>query len=950
MKRLSVLLMALIALPVLSANDVQIVVSENDSREYRYLQLDNKMQVLLISDTSAEKSAAALDVYVGSNQNPKDREGLAHFLEHMLFLGTEQYPEAGEYQQFISEHGGSHNAYTSSEHTNYFFDVDSRYLEASLDRFAQFFVAPLLTDKYVDRERHAVESEYKLRIKNESRRRSDIFSQIVNPEHPLSMFRTGNLETLADRKDDSVRSALVKFYDRYYSANLMSLVVLGSSSLDELEAITVARFNKVVNSDAVVSNAVIPLYVDDFLPARVVVEPLKEERLLNLSFSIPHSAGYYRQKPLQYIGNLLGHEGEGSLLSFLKKYGWAEGLSAGGGDQTRFDGSFDINIQLTERGVKAVDQIVALTFHVIENLQRKGIKEWRFNEEKKLAEVAFRFQEKIGAMETVSALANRLHIYAPEDVLRGEYLYVEFDPAMIRNFLSYLEPKNLLLTLTAPNVDTDKVSPWYQAPYKVSAMAASAPFIVEKYSRQLFFSGENLFIPQRLTVKLSPLLNDNVDRVNIPPAKIIDTDGYEAWFKQGEKFKVPRANITLRLKLPMAAQTAKTAAMNKLFVALVNDSLNEFAYPARLAGLDFSVSSNSRGIDINIQGYNDRQGLLLTRIMETIRKPRFDSARFDSVKAELMRNWKNATKAPPYQQLAREVAIMAFSPLWQPHILRDALASVSLADFNEFNASLLVNAKAEALFYGNVYRQEAVKLAALIHNQLLQKKGEVSLPRAHVVKLEAAVEKKAGAPFLRELLVEHKDTAAVLYVQGLDDSLEDKAKMLLLRQVLHSPFFNSLRTEKQLGYIVMVSGMPLKKLPGSIFIVQSPVADGARLIDEIGSFVDDFTLSMPKDLTVHQQAVNNNLLQAPKNLGQQSSRYWENILYKNSQFDRHQQLANAVNNVSPAELTAYYKAVIQPSRRLWLVSKALNPAQLTGMKAVKSAAAFKREAVVYSYP
>ena len=950
MRKLSILWLALIALPALSASDVQIVVSENDSRDYRYLQLDNKMQVLLISDISAEKSAAALDVYVGSNQNPKDREGLAHFLEHMLFLGTEKYPEAGEYQQFISEHGGSHNAYTSSEHTNYFFDVDSRYSEASLDRFAQFFVAPLLTDKYVDRERHAVESEYKLRIKNESRRRGDVYSQIVNPNHPLSMFRTGNLETLADRKDDSVRSALLKFYDRYYSANLMSLVVLGNRSLDELEAITVSRFEKVANNNAEVSDSVIPLYVEDFLPARVVIEPLKEERLLSLSFAIPHSAEYYRQKPLQYIGNLLGHEGEGSLLSFLKKYGWAEGLSAGGGDQTRFDGSFDINIRLTERGVKVVDQIVALTFHVIENLQRKGIKEWRFNEDKKLAEVAFRFQEKTGAMETVSALANRLHTYAPEDVLRGGYLYAEFDPAMIRDFLSYLKPENLLLTLAAPSVDTDKVSHWYQTPYKVSSMAASAPFIVEKYSRQLFFPGENLFIPQRLSVKSSPLLNDNVGRLNAPPYKIIDTGGYEAWFKQDEKFKVPRASITLRLKLPMAAQSAKTAAMNKLFVALVNDSLNEFAYPAQLAGLDFSVSSNSRGIDINIEGYNDRQGLLLTRIMETIRKARFDRARFDSVKAELMRNWKNAAKASPYQQLAREVAIMSFSPLWQPYILRDALASVSLADFNEFNASLLVNAKAEALFYGNVYRQEAVKLAALIHNQLLHKKGEVSLPRAHVVKLETSLDSKSGVPFLRELLVEHKDTAAVLYVQGLDDSVKDKAKMLLLRQVLHSPFFNSLRTEKQLGYIVMASGMPLKKLPGSIFIVQSPVADSARLIDEIGGFVDGFISLMPKDLTVHQQAVNNNLLQAPKNLGQQSSRYWDNVLYKHPQFDRNQQLANAVNNVSPAELKAYYKAVVQQGRRLWLVSKELEPAQLNGMKAVVSAAEFKREAVVYSYP
>lgn len=970
---ISCLSLAMFGLPCVasnvSPNDLKVVASDNDRREYRYVQLDNKLQVLLISDPTAEKSAAALDINVGSNQNPKDREGLAHFLEHMLFLGTEKYPEPGEYQEFISEHGGSHNAYTSSEHTNYFFDVDARHFDESLDRFAQFFVAPLFSEAYVDRERHAVESEYKLRIKNESRRRLDVYSEIVNPEHPLSMFRTGNLITLSDRagsaaesdtkeegatedttpQGDTVRNALVAFYQRYYSANLMSLVVLGNESLDKLEAMTASRFEAIPNTDAVVSDAVIPLYPADFLPARVNIEPLKEERRLSLSFPIPATKAFYRKKPLQYIGNLLGHEGEGSLLSFLKKYGWAEGLSAGGGDQTRFDGSFDINILLTERGVKAADQIAALAFHVIQNLERKGIKEWRFDEDKALADIAFRFQEKSAAIDTVSALANRLHTYAPEDVLRGAYLFEEFDPVVIRQFLSYLKPDNVLMTLTAPNIETDKVSRWYQTPYKVASMEAAAPFIVEKYSRQLFFPKENLFIPQRLRAKSTSLLNDKAAKNDAPPEKIIDVEGYEVWFKQDDTFDVPKANINLRLKLPMAAQSAKTAAMNKLFVALVNDSLTEFTYPASLAGLHFSISSNSRGIDISVDGYNDRQGLLLNRIVETIRKSRFDSARFESVKAELIRGWNNASKASPYQQLAREVAITAFSPLWQPLELRSALEKVSLADFNEFNASFLVNAEAEALFYGNLYRQEAMKLAALIQNQLLHKDGDISLPRAQVVKLEAAEDGQQGVPFLHQLPVDHKDTAAVLYVQGLDDTIKDKAKMLLLRQMFHSPFFNSLRTEKQLGYVVMASGMPLKKVPGSIMVVQSPTASGAELIDEISGFIETFVDLIPEDLSVHKQALSNNLLQAPKSLAQQSSRYWDNILYKMPAFDRRKQLVGAINGVTYEEFVDYYNLVTLPERRLWFLSKNLAEQQLKGVKMVENPADFKREAVVYSY-
>ena len=98
----------------------QLVISPNDQRQYRHIRLDNELDVLLISDPTTDKSAASLDVHVGSYQNPKDREGLAHFLEHMLFLGTKQYPESGEYQTFIAEHGGSHNAGTGLENTRTF--------------------------------------------------------------------------------------------------------------------------------------------------------------------------------------------------------------------------------------------------------------------------------------------------------------------------------------------------------------------------------------------------------------------------------------------------------------------------------------------------------------------------------------------------------------------------------------------------------------------------------------------------------------------------------------------------------------------------------------------------------------------------------------------------------------------------------------------------------------
>ena len=61
--------------------------SETDDRSYRFLELSNGLKVVLVSDLGADKSAASMTVYRGSYQDPVGREGLAHFLEHMLFIG-----------------------------------------------------------------------------------------------------------------------------------------------------------------------------------------------------------------------------------------------------------------------------------------------------------------------------------------------------------------------------------------------------------------------------------------------------------------------------------------------------------------------------------------------------------------------------------------------------------------------------------------------------------------------------------------------------------------------------------------------------------------------------------------------------------------------------------------------------------------------------------------------
>ncbi|KAG7298348.1 hypothetical protein JYU34_017950 [Plutella xylostella] len=214
-----------------------IVKSQEDKREYRGLELSNRLKVLLISDPKTDKSAAAMDVNIGYLSDPEELPGLAHFCEHMLFLGTKKYPEENEYNKFLSEHGGSSNASTSSDHTTYYFDVMPDHLPMALDIFAQFFIAPLFTESATEREINAVNSEHEKNTSSDTWRLDQLNKSSASKEHPYHKFGTGNKDTL-DRipkeKGIDVRAELLKFHGAWYSADIMTLAVCGKDTLDRI--------------------------------------------------------------------------------------------------------------------------------------------------------------------------------------------------------------------------------------------------------------------------------------------------------------------------------------------------------------------------------------------------------------------------------------------------------------------------------------------------------------------------------------------------------------------------------------------------------------------------------------------------------------------------------------------------------------------------------------------
>jgi secreted Zn-dependent insulinase-like peptidase len=897
----------------LHESDTAIIQPDTDQRAMRHLTLDNGLQVLLISDPTADKAAAALDVNVGSRQDPPGREGLAHFLEHMLFLGTERYPDAGEYQRFISAHGGSHNAYTAFEHTNYFFDIHHAHLEGALDRFSQFFVAPLFTAEFVEREKNAVHSEYLARIRDDQRRSLDALRAVVNPAHPFHGFSVGSLETLADRPESTVREELLAFYERHYSANQMTLVVLGRESLDALEAMVVPRFADVRNHGVEPEPITAPLFEQGGV--RIDIQSINQQHVLSFGWPMPDQHADWRSKPLSYIGNILGHEGEGSLLSWLKAQGWASGLSAGIGFEYQGGALMSVSIDLTRSGVDHIDEITTALYQTIAMIRDGGIVEWMYTEQQRVAEQRFRFREEAPPIREVSRFATALHDYPPAEVIRGDYLMEAFQRDRIVELLALMTPERMVMTFLSPEVETDRISPWYQTPYRVRALPADqlARWAAPAMPGPTRLPDPNPFIAESLTLK--PL-----EQPQTRPALLEQTAGLQLWHLQEPIFRLPRGNVMIDLHLPAAGGSARQAVLGELWARMVRESLNEYAYPAFLAGLSYRISASPDGFELRVQGFAEKQEHLLHEVLRALRAPALEQTVFERVRNDYQRQLQDRINAPPYQLLLEDLPVLLGRDRWPVPALIEAIETVDLAALQQYGAELWRSGSADMLVHGNYLADEARALGQLVRDELL-----ASIPPAEVAP-KLVLDLGEDEIFRWQLPSPHADAALLWYRQADQFDKPSRAAMGVTAQLLSADFFNDLRTQQQLGYVVMSSAYPVREVPGLVFLVQSPVAGPAELAAAFATFMKRWAETPSAQLQPlferHRDTLARRLAEAPDSLNEASERLWRDLQSGYLAFDSREQILAAVTALDfDSWYQLFQRDVLAPAvRELWLES------------------------------
>jgi insulysin len=553
--------------------------------------------------------------------------------------------------------------------TVYYFEMDgstSSRFSSALSRFGSFFSCPLFTPSATGRELNAIDSENSKNLQSDVFRLYELEKDRVNSQHPYAKFFTGNKETLltdTKKKGIDLRQNLVDFYNQYYSANQMCLAIVAPQPINELKKYVVDGFGDIINKgvhppeDAWAFK--VPPYAEgkSLVPAvKTIMEivPIQELRQVTVTWPVVFNSKEEREefrlnKPDYFVASLLGHEGVGSLLSYLKEKGWANALGASDNADLSDFVTFEVTVELTSKGLAAVDDVCEAIFSYVKMLRETPIPDYIFDENLQLDELEWRYTTKGQPGQYVQSIVTAMDKFPPSLYIAGPRRLAlretsdallssdaprtkfqsteqrEIIKASCRDLISRLTIQNSFLTVFSKSFEgkTDQVEKWYGTEYNIRPIPVSTIMVWENCapakSLGMTYPRENMFIPSERGLRVKkPVKNENNPKAitfeekmkPITPPSVIRDDGKEGrwtvYFKEDDRFGQPKAFMIFQLLTDALYQSPTQAALAMLYQNSAADNLNEYTYDARLAGLTYDFQVLPRGARLTFGGYNDK--------------------------------------------------------------------------------------------------------------------------------------------------------------------------------------------------------------------------------------------------------------------------------------------------------------------------------------------------------
>lgn len=808
--------------------------SPSDDKEYLGLTLPNKLRVVLIRDPKAELSSAAMSVDVGNLKDPKEFMGIAHFLEHMLFIGSEKYPEDSTYKKFITNNGGACNASTSSSRTEYHFSIKCEKLLEALDIFAQFFISPLLSDDCTNREVNAVDSEASKNYNQDSRRLYQLSRHLADQESVYNKFGTGNLDTL---NKPGLREALKEFHQKYYSADIMSLAVYHNDDLHELAGKIEALFSQVPNKD--LGKISYPGEKHPYSPERrgkmAKFPPVLNKHSLSLNFMLNDMSEHREQKPLNYVSHLVGHECEGSLANHLIQDGYCVSLSCG---SSTLDGLFtyvSINMELTEKGLQNLEYVLEAVGAYLSFLRENGIHQWIYDECKSTSEISFKFKNNYGPLASVKTITENLKYFSIENCLIGNYTYSGFEADLVKSIFSELVSKNLMIYFSSQKFSSDEFTdsePIYKTKYSVKDLEDQLKAKMDRPWSQVDSKFKEVFaLPHK-----NDLIPKNTDMIPIVtsaekpevPEVILNDERVLLYHQPETSFRVPKAECWIQV----ADNTLnhyfdrRVDLLYSLWTRVLTHVFRSEKYYFNLAMASLTVSHDRYGLNFEITGFSDTIAAAAGRLVEQCKHVNefIDEEQFYRMKEKMVKQYENTLKAQPSStvRIRLEDNLKAYLPTFE--YSAEAIKEITWAEFKEFRDKVFRSKiKFTCFVGGNLSKESSTELIKTFVDKFtdLYKPASYMKPEDFADFRIVQLPPKKTYIYRTTNVVETEDNYGIQLYYQMGDYQKHRSALNFVATFIKQKYFYELRTKQQLGYVVSSGVISIRNVYGFVLFVQS---------------------------------------------------------------------------------------------------------------------------------
>jgi insulysin len=821
---------------------MEIIKSPNDKNIYKYKILKNKLKLLLIYDETCDIDCVALTVNTGYMDDTIP--GMSHFLEHMLFNGTVARPQDDMFMNFISQNGGYTNAYTSHDHTCYYYTINTNKFNESITYFSDFFISPLLSKESILREINAVNSEHNKNINNDQWRINDILRKAYKETHPLSKFGTGSNKTL---EHDDIDIKVRDFFNMNYSADLMTVIILTKKPFDIIENIIVKTFEKIPNK---ITTKKFKNDGNMFDKSKIIkISPIQDFNKIIINWDVKSFIDEPLESPIYFILHILGNESDNSLYSYLIEHEFITELNTSQLIQLDDRTIITLELSLTDYGFKEINYILSFINSYITYLIRNISKlNYIYDELQVINAFNFKYSVKKSSEDTVTDLCRILYNFKGDIKNLLLYSYASSDYSYIKKNI-----EDVLIDLNMSNAIIVICSQIYEKynfkttdEYGIKYLIDKLPYI-KHIDYKFALLNKNKYISSREII-----FDDNL----IYP-KLLDIKNIKSYWFPTNIYNNVNVCVNVRLDIPLSLNDCETNTMLILYLNTILHEINNKKYMCHSADYGININMiNGKIYFIVFGNVNKIYSVCKLIVKSIIDKNNFTEKSFNSTKISLIQSDMTTTYNPPYKKLNIIFNKIMNSKYYDNLDRLNIIHHISYEETKHIFLQILKMTKITMISSGNINNKLAVKLTNLFATLNKYQKYQFDTNFYDKHKLIDTCQT------VYDFININKSELNVcvnyfIYIVTKSDKNWIKQSCLLniIDKFISPQFFNALRTKEKYGYIVnsgvKSSGDKLYQTKYYNFIVQSQDFTKTQIIDRITKYISEFTIqTMTTDVLI----------------------------------------------------------------------------------------------------